>query len=597
MVMNMAKEWQVNEDKAWFKKWWPENVPKNYDFEKITLGEFFDRQRKKYSNSNLIHYLGSWMTYEETGEAIDIVATSLHNLGLRKGDVVALLMPNCFQYPICFYACVRIGLIPTGINVTYKPIEVLHHLEITEAKAMITLEAMYNLLVKPIIDKTTIELIIYTNVADLVSGPKSFKEFIARKTRKIRKGKIDFDTSYNFYELFTTESNVPDVKIDPTTHTGTYIMTGGTTGIPKATVLTHFNIICNAVQVRLVLGGEQPGMGVIGVLPMFHAFAITAVLNAAITAGGWMLLFTRPPPTEELLKTINDMPSPKGFAYPGAEILFKRIADFPDLSQFPNLTGKLKLCVSGAGPLHLPVQKKFQERTGGRVVEGYGLTESTCVSSAGNLFGESPIGTVGMPIPGTDWGIFDPDDFEKGPIADGLPGSKYGEEHVGEICVCGPQVMKEYLNRPEATADTLKTWDGRTWLLTGDIGFMRDDGCVTIRDRKKQLIKMAGRSVFPTEVETLLMKHDAVSEAAVAGLPDPEGEVGEIAKAWISIKPEFVGKITEEDLKAWAKESMAYWKVPAIFEFIEDIPKNLIGKVQRRALQEADPLYKAKHGK
>ena len=590
----MSKKWYVNEDKVWFKKWWPENVPKNYDFEEITLGEFFDRQRKKYSNDNFIYYLGSWMTYEETGEAIDIVATSLHNLGLRKGDVVALLMPNCFQYPICFYACVKIGLIPTGINVTYKPIEVLHHMEITGAKAIITLEAMYNLLVKPIIDKTKIELVIYTNVADLVSGPKSFKELIARKTRKIRKGKIDFEPSYNFYELFTTEPNVPDVNIDPTTHTATYIMTGGTTGVPKATNLTHFNIICNAVQVRLVLGGEQPGMGVIGVLPMFHAFAITAVLNAAITSGGWMLLFTRPPDTEELLKIINDMPAPHGFAYPGAEILFKRIADFPDLSQFPNLAGKLKLCVSGAGPLHLPVQKKFQERTGGRVVEGYGLTESTCVSSAGNLFGESPIGTVGMPIPGTDWGIFDTDDFEKGPIADGLPGSKYGEEHTGEICVCGPQVMKGYLNSPEATDDTLKTWDGRTWLLTGDIGFMRDDGCVSIRDRKKQLIKIAGRSVFPTDVETLLMKHEAISEVAVAGLPDPKGEVGEIAKAWISLKPEFVGKITEEDIKAWAKENIAYWKVPTFIEFIQEIPKNLIGKVQRRVLQEADPLYKAK---
>ena len=590
----MSKKWYVNEDKVWFKKWWPENVPKNYDFEEITLGEFFDRQRKKYSNDNFIYYLGSWMTYEETGEAIDIVATSLHNLGLRKGDVVALLMPNCFQYPICFYACVKIGLIPTGINVTYKPIEVLHHMEITGAKAIITLEAMYNLLVKPIIDKTNIELVIYTNVADLVSGPKSFKELIARKTRKIRTGKIDFEPSYNFYELFTTEPNVPDVNIDPTTHTATYIMTGGTTGVPKATNLTHFNIICNAVQVRLVLGGEQPGMGVIGVLPMFHAFAITAVLNAAITSGGWMLLFTRPPDTEELLKIINDMPAPHGFAYPGAEILFKRIADFPDLSQFPNLAGKLKLCVSGAGPLHLPVQKKFQERTGGRVVEGYGLTESTCVSSAGNLFGESPIGTVGMPIPGTDWGIFDTDDFEKGPIADGLPGSKYGEEHTGEICVCGPQVMKGYLNRPEATDDTLKTWDGRTWLLTGDIGFMRDDGCVSIRDRKKQLIKIAGRSVFPTDVETLLMKHEAISEVAVAGLPDPKGEVGEIAKAWISLKPEFVGKITEEDIKAWAKENIAYWKVPTFIEFIQEIPKNLIGKVQRRVLQEADPLYKAK---
>ncbi len=592
--MNMSKEWQVNEEKAWFKKWWPENVPKNYDFEKITLGEFFDRQRKKYSNDNLIHYLGSWMTYEETGEAIDVVATSLYNLGLKKGDVVALIMPNCFQYPICFYACVKIGVIPTGINITYKPMEVLHHIEITGAKAIIILEAMYNLLVKPIIDKTNIEFIIYTNVADLVSGPKSFKDFIARKTRKIRKGKIDFSPSYNFYELLTTEPNVPDIKFDPTTHTGTYIMTGGTTGVPKATILTHFNIVCNAVQVRLILGGEKPGMGVLGVLPMFHAFAITAILNASISVGGWMLLFTRPPPTEELLKTIDEMPAPEGFAYPGAEILFKRIADFPEFNKFPNLAGKLKLCVSGAGPLHLPVQKAFQERTGGRVVEAYGLTESTCISSAGNLFGDSPIGCVGMPIPGTDWAIFDPDDFEKGPIADGLPGSNYGEEYVGEICVCGPQVMKGYLNKPEETADTLKQWDGRIWLLTGDIGFMRDDGCVTIRDRKKQLIKIAGRSVYPTEVETMLMKHEAVSEAAVAGLPDPEGKVGEIAKAWISLKPDFVGKITKDELKAWAKENISYWKVPAIIEFIEEIPKNLIGKVQRRALQEADPLYKGK---
>ena len=228
-------------------------------------------------------------------------------------------------------------------------------------------------------------------------------------------------------------------------------------------------------------------------------------------------------------------------------------------------------------------------------MEGYGLTESTCVSSAGNLFGESPIGTVGMPIPGTDWAIFPADDFDAGPIADGLPGSKYGEEHVGEICVCGPQVMKAYLNRPEETDDTLRMWDGRTWLLTGDIGFMRDDGCISIRDRKKQLIKVAGRSVFPTELETLFMKHEAVSEAAVAGLPDPE--VGEVAKVWIALDPEYVGKISEEDIKNWAKENMTYWKVPKYVELIEEIPKNLIGKVQRRVLQEADPLYKAKSGK
>jgi len=590
----MTKEWIVNEEKAWFKKWWPENVPHNVEFEKIALGDFFEKQRKAFPDNNLIHFLGSWITYEEAGDAIDRAATSLHNLGLRKGDVVAILTPNCFQYVIIFFACNKLGVVPTGINPTYKPLEVLHHIETTNAKALIVLEAMYNLLVKPIIDKTKIEFVVYTGVADLVSGSLGFKEFLEKKFRRIRKGKIDFDPSYHFYELITTEPNLPSVEIDPTTYPGTYIMTGGTTGVPKASVLTHFNLISNAMQCVHWLGGEEPGIGIVGVLPLFHAFATLVVMMTSIAGGGWMFLFAKPPPTEELLKALDAVSAPKGLVYPGAEILFKRIADFPDIDNYPDLLGKLSLCVSGAGPLHAPVQTAFQKATGGKLVEGYGLTESTCVTSAGNLFGESPLGTVGMPLPGTDWAIFDVDDFDTGPIADGLTGSKYGEKYTGEICVCGPQVMKEYLNHPQATADTLKTWDGRIWLRTGDIGFMREDGCITIRDRKKQLVKVAGHSVFPTEVETMLMKHEAVSEAAVAGLPDPKGQVGEIVKAWVAIKQDYINKITEDELMAWIKENLTYWKCPAIIEFIEDVPKNLIGKVQRRALQEADPLFEKK---
>ena len=199
-----------------------------------------------------------------------------------------------------------------------------------------------------------------------------------------------------------------------------------------------------------------------------------------------------------------------------------------------------------------------------------------------------------MPLPGTDWGIWDAaaPNLDDGPIANGLPRSKYGEEYTGELCVCGPQVMKEYLNQPEESAETLQKWDGRVWLRTGDIGFMNEDGTVALRDRKKQLIKVAGHSVFPTEVETMLMKNEAVSEAAVAGLPDPEGKVGEITKAWVALKPEYKGKITEEELKAWTEENMTKWKCPALIEFIDEVPKSILGKVQRRILQEADPLYK-----
>ncbi len=585
-------EWQVKEDKAWFKKWWPKKTPKNHKFEKISLGEFFERQRKKYSNEKMMWFIESWMTYEETGQAIDSLATSLHKLGVKKGDVVAFLMPNCFQYVISFYATVKLGAIATGINPTYKPLEVLHQLKMTNSKVLITLDALYGELARPIMNKANVEMVIYTNIADLASGLSGIKKTLGKMIGKIPKGKVDFPSAINFMDLLNTEGDLPKVDFDPTEHTATYIMTGGTTGVPKATVLTHFNLVSNAYQCVLWVGGEDPGIGDIGAIPLYHSFAMTAVMNTAIGLGGWMMLFPRPPPTGEFLKEITHIDAPKGLFYAGAEILFKRIADFPNLEKFPNLMGKLKLCISGAGPLHAPVQKSFQENTRGRIVEGYGLSEASPVVSAGNLFGESPVETIGMPMTGTDWGIFDAEEFEKGLIADGSSGSKYGEENTGEICVCGPQVMKGYLNQPEETTDTLKKWDGRLWLLTGDIGFMNKDGTIAIRDRKKQLIKVAGHSVFPAEVETMLMSHEAVSEAAVAGLPDPKGKVGEITKAWVALKPEYKGKITEDELIAWTVKNMTKWKCPAIIDFIDEIPKNVLGKIQRRTLQEADPLYK-----
>jgi long-chain acyl-CoA synthetase len=588
-------KYQVNENKDWFKKWWPSEVPKNLNFEEISLGEFFERQRAKYSNQNAMWFLETWMTYEEMGDYIDRFATALHDLGLRKGDCVALLLPNSFQYVISYYACAKIGVIVTGINPTYKPLEVLHHIQLSKAKVLITLDALYKDLLEPIIDKTEIEFIISTNIVDLASGISSILKFIGKAIGKIPKGKVDFKPTYEFLDLIKTEPNVPKVDFDPTDHTATYIMTGGTTGVPKATNLTHFNVVSNAIQCVHWLGGEAPGMGDIGVLPLFHSFGMTAVMNVCIGLGGWMMLFAKPPEVAELIEHIEKLPAPEGLAYVGAEILFKRFAEYPKLDEH-DIMGKIRLCISGAGPLHRPVQEKFEKRTGGKIVEGYGLSEASPVVSSGSLFEQSPLGNIGMPLPGTDWAIFDAtaEDLTDGPIANGLEGSKYGEEYTGEICVHGPQVMKEYLDKPEETANTLQKWDGKLWLRTGDIGFMREDGLVVIKDRKKQLIKMAGHSVFPKEVESNLMMHEAVNEAAVAGLPDPEGKVGEIIKAWVALESDYIGKITTEELRKWAQENFSKWKAPTQIEFIEEVPKNVLGKVQRRALQEADPLYKQK---
>ena len=589
----MTSKWQVDESKAWFQKWWPLEVPKNLEFEEISAGEFFERKRKKYPNENVMWFLETYMTYEEAGKLMDSLGTALAEMGVKKGDCVALMLPNSFQYVISFYAVLKIGAIATGINPTYMPLEVLHHIEITNAKYLIVLDALYEPLIKPIINKTSIEKVIYTNVADLASGIPGILKILGKLIGKLPKGKVDFQPSYKLKELLKTPPDLPKVNINPTQDTATYIMTGGTTGVPKATNLTHFNIVSNAIQCMHWLGGEQPGLGDIGVLPLFHSFGLTAVMNACIALGGWIILFPRPPDTEEFLKDLQKLPAPKGLAYAGAEILFKRLAEFPKINEY-DIMGKLRLCISGAGPLHAPVQEAFQKNTGGTIVEGYGLSEASPVVSSGSLFNPSPLGNIGMPIPGTDWAIFDSTslDLRDGPIADGTPGSKYGEENTGEICTCGPQVMKGYLNQPEETEATIQEWDGRLWLRTGDIGFMREDGLITIRDRKKQLIKIAGHSVFPKEVEDFLMKNEAVNEAAVAGLPDPEEKVGEIIKAWVALEPEFEGKITPEELKSWTEANLTKWKCPTLIEFIPEIPKNVLGKVQRRSLQEADPLWK-----
>jgi long-chain acyl-CoA synthetase len=313
-------------------------------------------------------------------------------------------------------------------------------------------------------------------------------------------------------------------------------------------------------------------------------------MNMCMATGGWAALFPRPPDTEELLHTLcKELPNINKFVYFGAEILFQRIANLPEetLAKFPELKDRLTASLSGAGPLHDYVRIPFEEKTGGNITEGYGLTEASPVVTANNLYGEREAGFIGVPLPGTDVRIFDQTDFSKGPI------TVRGEEGTGEICVCGPQVMKSYWKNPEATANNIMDWDGRKWLLTGDIGFMDEGGRFKIRDRKKQLIKMSGHSVFPAEVETLLGTHPKVLEVAVAGLPDEK--TGEAVKAWVVLKPEAIGSIKPEELLAWSKENITYWKAPKYLDIIEEVPKNIIGKVLRRTLQEADPLWKNKN--
>ncbi len=581
------KRFHVDESSIWLKKesGWPDEVPKNLELDNRPLAAILDESVEKYGDDRVMWFqpLDATMTYKELKDAVDRFATGLHRKGIKKGDVVAMLLPNSFQYVVGFYACARIGAIATGVNPTYKPGEILHQLKTTDAKAFIVLDALYEGQVAPIFEKSPCQLLIATNIVDMVKG-SGFKKFLGKLLGKIPTGAVPA-SAVAFNDLLASPPEPPEVDIEPD-DVATFIMTGGTTGVPKAAVLTHFNLVNNAKQAVLWLYKMTPGGCIIGVLPLFHSFAMTCVMNSAIRYGGWMMLFPRPPEQDILCEKIIEWGPKEGSIYLGAEILFKKMTDFLEVKEnydkyAEGLAGKMTLCVSGAGPLHRPIQEAFEKITKARLSEGYGLTEASPVVSCDCFWGERKVGAIGLPFTGTDWRIVDKTDYKK---TLGI-----GEEEVGEIAVAGPQVMKGYLNKPEETAETIVEMDGKMWLLTGDIGFMDETGRIVIRDRKKQLIKYKGYSVFPKEVEELVGGHDAVDEVAVAGLPDKEA--GEIIKAWVVLRPERKGSVTEDELLAWCKDNMTHYKVPRLIEFIEEVPKSPIGKVLRRELQEADPIW------
>jgi long-chain acyl-CoA synthetase len=580
-------KWFVNDDRPWFNSGlWQEGVPKHPIFPIISLGDWFDEKSETFGKNKYAWFSKTFMNYRVLRKYVDSLATSLSRQGVQKGDVIAILLPNSFQFTIGYFATVKLGAIVVPINPTYKPIEILNVLQKVKAKALICMDAMYGL-IKPIKEKHNFDFVISTNIVDLAAIPPAIKEqLIAEGT--IPTGEVPGAISFLDVCQKRGEVDIPEVEIDPLNDPAVYLMTGGTTGVPKPAIITHYNCVANAKQNFMWMPDAKHPMACVGILPMFHAFGMTIVQNVVIEGGDYSILFPRPPSSmEEVVDTILEVGPEGGVILPGVENLFMGLTRYLEANPKPELKNMFRLCVSGAGALHKPVKDKFEAVSGGRLVEAYGLTECTTAVSAGPFNGKDEPGKIGLPYPGVDWTIFDQEDFSKGPI------EGFGIENTGEICVCGPQVMKGYLDNPKATRETLKEWDGRIWCLTGDIGFMDKTGQITIRDRKKQMIKYKGYSVFPKEVEELVANHPEVIEVAVAGLPNEEA--GEIVKAWVQLKEGT--KVNSNDLINWCKENITHYKCPKVIEIIDEIPKSMVGKVQRRELQINDPIWKAKYGR
>lgn len=589
----------MNEDipTPWYK-FWPKEVPKHLDYTEISLGDLLRNSTKKYPDSQAIYFEGFRLTYEELDTLVDQFATGLSKLGIKKGDIVGIDLPNVPQFVIAFYALQRIGATANPIIPLHRFVEVTHQINDSKSIALIILDVLYeeHLHGKDLSKMPTLKHIILTGVGEFLPKIKAVLGKALGKVPRMKKwptkvGDIDF---LGFQDILSEGESIdlPKINIDPKKDIATLIYTGGTTGIPKGVMLTHFNMSANAEQGLAWIENQLPetrelrGKGGAGlVVPFAHVFGISTGMNLGIMAGYKLILFAQPP--EKKSKILDLLMKEEATYIPGVPTLWNLINQDPDSVKFKGKLTTLKACVSGGASLPEEVKKKFEDITGALIIEGYGLSETSPNLCCGP-FHNYKVNTVGFPLSDTYVKIVD---IEKGKkLVPQCPDdeSTNNPEYFGEICAYGPQITPGYLGKKEESEFALrKDSKGRTWLYTADIGCIDKDGYVMIKDRKRDMIKYKGHGVFPAEVENLMYQNDAIREVGVIGIPHPDG-TGETIKAYVSIKEEYQGTITKDELMEWCKDNISPYKYPRIIEIIDELPKTLVGKILRRELRQME---------
>jgi len=551
-------------EKPWFK-FWPEGVPKHIDYPEISLSDMLKQAAQKHPNNTSTVYFDRRITYKDLDNAVDKFAAALNALGVKKGDKVALFLPNMPQFIISYYGTLRIGAIETAVSPMYKEREVEHQLADSEAETIIVLDVLYPI-VEKVWEKTKLKRAIVANLGEYMPH---LTVIIGSLLKKIPRLKIEPKPNIHFFqELMTRESpNPPKVEINPREDLAALQYTGGTTGTAKGAMLTHMNLVSNAVACAEWLRGENSEETFLTVLPLFHIYGMTTGMNAPIYLAGKMIIL----PRFDTATTLGAIQKHKVTVFCGAPTMYAMLLAHPNMKRFDMKS--VRFCISGSAPLPPEVQKKWMEATGGVLVEGYGLTESSPVTHCNPLdrsMKTVKVGSIGLPWPDTDAKIMD---IETGQ-------NELGPGEVGELSVKGPQVMMGYWKIAEETASVLR--DG--WLYTGDIGKMDEDGYFFITDRKKDLIKYKGYSVYPREIEDVLYEHPDVKLCAVIGKPDPIAS--EIPKAFVVLKDGATA--TEDQIKKFVNEKVAPYKAIRELEFRKELPMTLVGKVLRRVLQEEE---------
>jgi len=539
-----------------------------------TLLDYISDHARTHPNGRALLFKGATMTYAGLERLSDAFASALQSIGVERGARVGLLLPNCPQFFIAELAAWKIGAIVAPLNPIYTEAELEGPMRENGIETVVTLTRFYER-VKHVQSRVPIRRIIATNI-------KEFFPPILRALFTLFREKKDGDRvslapgDHDFATLLKAHANASPVRAPITPDDpAVLLMSGGTTGTPKGVLGTHGAYVKTGLQVQeWMRSAITVGNSVIMLpLPMFHVYGNVGVQAFAFVTRNPLALVPNPRDLPDLLKTINRV---KPTFFNGVPTLYVGLLNHPDVQRGKVDFKSIKICFSGAAPLMADTKKRFESMTGGRIVEGYSLTEAMMALAVNPVEGPNKLGSVGMPLPDVHIRIYDGDagDVE-------MPSSE-----VGEICFSAPQLMVGFWNRPDETSGVLRDhvdqFGTRRWLHTGDLGYLDEDGYLFIVDRKKDLIKTSGYQVWPREIEETLSAHPAVAEVGVAGVPDEYK--GEVVKAWVVLRAG--AQATEADLRAFCRERLAPYKVPVSVAFRTELPKTMVGKVLRRALRD-----------
>ncbi len=552
-------------ERVWLASY-PSGVPATYDYPPVALTRLLDDAARDFPDATAVEFLGYTMTYRRLRDEVDRLATALAQLGVVRGDRVGLILPNCPQHVIAIFAVLRLGAVVAENNPLYTEEELADQLEDAGCKVVIFLDPLYRRLAGMRGRLSTVEHYVGTGVQDYLPFPKN-RLFPLKGRRDGTYYKIpDSEGVRRFSDLVgQTPPTVTQAEVEPREDLAMLLYTGGTTGVSKGVMLTHHNLVANAYQARLWLPDFQSGREkILCVVPFFHSYGLTICLTLGMLGAATLVLLPRFE-RDTVLKTIDRR---KPTLFPGVPTIYVALNNAPHVSRYD--LSSIRACLSGAAPLPAEVAKTFESLTGGKLREGYGLTETSPLTHANPIYGKAKPGCIGLPVSDTVCALVDLDDPTR-PAPAGEP---------GELVVHGPQVMKGYWRRPDETEQVLR--DG--WLLTGDVATIDDEGYFAIIDRKKDLIIAGGYNIYPRDIEEALYQHPKVAKAVVAGVPDAYR--GESVKAWIVLKEGRSADVAEID--EFCRSKLAAYKVPKHYEFRDALPETLVGKVLRRKLVEEE---------